>query len=214
TFMEIIDNIRAFKLPFNRIPFVPRNCTNREFMFDKEILKEKLHPALRKYYHGYVSYVPFFLTREKYEQITGVKTSGDQFPVNPSVGCWCGSFYSITPEGEVAPCPLLGDNVTGGNVKETDLHDILYKSEVFTKVIQRDRFEGKCGTCEFVFACGGCRAYTYYLTGNLYGSDPTCFIDDLSEEELEVAKMEIAKNFRNYTRMAKYGGQYFKPDNM
>lgn len=208
TFGETLDNIRKLNLPLNRIPFVPRNINKKELMFDKKAMKEKLHPAFRKHYQGYVSYVPFLLSPEFYESVSGQKLTTDKVPTNPSVGCWCGSFYSINPVGDVAPCPLLGDNLSGGNVLKTNLEDILYKSDLFKRIVERDKFEGKCGKCKYNYICGGCRAYTYYLTGNVYGSDPTCFIDDLSEDELKELELETAKNFKNYVRMASFGGLY------
>ena len=209
TFASTIKNIREFKLPHNRIPFVPRNCQEAyDLMFDKDTMKNKLHPVLRKYYHGYVSYVPFFLSKEKYENISGQVLQENKVPTNPSIGCWVGSFYAINPVGDVAPCPLLADNVSGGNVREQKLFDILYKSELFTKIIDRNKFKGKCGNCKYTYTCGGCRAYTYYLTGDIYGSDPTCFIDDLEENEISEIEKQTEKNFKNYLRMAKFGGLY------
>ena len=181
-------------------------------MFDKKILKEKLHPVLLEYYHGYISYVPFFLDPDYYKKVSGKKANKESIAVNPSVGCWCGSFYSINPVGDVAPCPLLGDNVSGGNVLKKDIHEILFKSELFTKIIDRSNFKGKCGTCKYNQVCGGCRAITYYLTGDLYQSDPTCFIDDLSEKELQDIEKKTTKNFRNYLRLASFGGHYEYPD--
>lgn len=208
TFESTLENIRNLNLPLNRIPFVPRNSDKNDLMFDKNIMKEKLHPALRRHYHSYVSYVPFFLSPDVYESISGQDLKTDKIPTNPSVGCWCGTFYSITPIGEVTPCPLLGDNISGGNVLIENLEDILYKSTLFKRIIQRDKFEGKCGNCKYNFICGGCRAYTYYLTGNLFGSDPTCFIDELNESELKELEDETAKNFKNYVRMASFGGLF------
>ncbi|MBI4645183.1 MAG: radical SAM protein [Bacteroidia bacterium] len=210
SFADTLYNINLLKLPHNRIPFVPRNADNRSFMFDKAILKEKLHPVLRKYYHGYVSFVPFFLSSGFYEKFSGQNEHTNIVPTNPSIGCWCGSFYAVNPSGEVSPCPLLSDHISGGNIINTDLFDILYKSEVFVNIVQRKKFEGRCGSCRYRFTCGGCRAMTYYYTGNLYGSDPTCFIDELSEEELAGIEKEICKNFKNYLRMAKFGGIYTK----
>lgn len=37
-----------------------------------------------------------------------------------------------------------------------------------------DRFNGKCGMCEFRSICGGSRARAYALTGDELGSDPDC----------------------------------------
>ena len=37
-----------------------------------------------------------------------------------------------------------------------------------------ERLEGKCGACEFVRVCGGCRARAYSLTGNYMAEEPFC----------------------------------------
>ena len=203
-----LEKIWELGSPHNRIPFAPRHSDAKQLMFDKETMQKKIHPVLRKYYKGYVSFVPFFLSPELYKKYSGQNENNCKVPTNPSVGCWCGSFYSINPEGDVAPCPLLGDHFSGGNVKTEKLEDILYKSELFQKIVDRKNFGGKCGKCKFRFTCGGCRTMTYYHTGNLYGEDPTCFIDNLSEDELKEIEQEIAKNFKNYLRLANFGGLY------
>jgi len=207
SFSETIKKISDLGLPYNRIPYTPRNCANNDWMFSKESMKNYLHPVLCSNYKGYVSYVPFFLTENDYKKHAMPQNEKVPVPVNPSVGCWVGSFYAINPEGEVSPCPLISDHLSGGNVLKEELHDILFKSELFTKIISRDKFDGKCGKCKFKFTCGGCRTYTYFLTGNVYGSDPTCFIDDLSEDELAGLEKLTAKNFKNYCRMVHFGRQ-------
>ena len=37
-----------------------------------------------------------------------------------------------------------------------------------------DNLEGKCGRCEFRWACGGSRARAFGMLGNAMGSDPLC----------------------------------------
>ena len=208
-----LSKIRELKLPNNRIPFSPRHSDSKNLMFDKESMHHKIHPELRKYHQGYVSFVPFFVSPELYEKYSGQNETEWKVPTNPSIGCWCGSFYSVNPEGDVAPCPLLGDHFSGGNVKNSELKDILYKSELFQKIVSRKDFGGKCGKCRFRFTCGGCRTMTYYHTGDLYGEDPTCFIEDLSEKELFDIELEMANNFRNYVRLSKFGGLSSKEEN-
>jgi AdoMet-dependent heme synthase len=205
---DTLAKIRELKLPSNRIPFAPRHSDAKNLMFDKETMQNKIHPELRKYHQGYVSFVPFFISPELYEKYSGQNEKTHKVPTNPSVGCWCGSFYSVNPEGEVTPCPLLGDHFSGGNVKTEELEDILYKSELFQKIVSRNDFGGKCGKCRFRFTCGGCRTMTYYHTGDLFGEDPTCFIDNLSDDELKEIEMEMAKNFKNYIRLCNFGGLY------
>lgn len=208
-FAETVDIIEKLKLPFNRIPFVPRSCSDcKNLMFDKETLKNYLHPALIKYFNGQVSYTPYFLDQKLYEKLSGQDLEKDQIPLNPPVGCWVGAYYAINPEGDVSPCPMFLDHVTAGNVLETPLYDILYKSELFNKITDRRNLEGKCGKCKFTYTCGGCRVMAYYYTGNPLAEDPTCFIEDLSPDELNSIEKKIGLNFKNYLRMAKFGNIY------
>lgn len=204
SFSNTVEKIRELKLPFNRIPFTPRHSQAKHLMFDKKILKEFIHPSLRKDFHGYVSYIPFFLPPDVYSKETGQDLSEKSVPTNPSIGCWCGSFYSITPQGDVTPCPLLGDHISGGNVKIEDLGNILYGSELFKRIVSRSSFGGKCGKCKYNLTCGGCRTMAYFQNGDLFGEDPTCFIEDLSVSELKEIENETIKNFRNYYRMTKF----------
>lgn len=209
-----LKNIRDLKLPFNRIPYVPRNCDNFSGMMDKELMKNYFSPAISSDYHGYVSYTPFFLSPEYYKEISGQNEENNKIPTNPSIGCWCGSFYSINPEGEVSPCALLSDHCSGGNVLTCDLENILKESELFRRIIDRKTFKGKCGVCRFRFTCGGCRALAYYQNGDVYGEDPTCFISDMEDSELKDISELTAKNFKNFLRMAQMGKSYFPPDNV
>lgn len=210
-FEETINKIQELKLPFNRIPFVPRNCNMQNLMVSKDSLKNWFHPELIKNFNGQVSYTPYFLPKEIYEQISGQNLNIDQIPINPNIGCWVGAYYAINPEGDVSPCPMFLDHVTAGNVLKTPLYDILYRSEMFNKITDRKNLEGKCGNCKFTYTCGGCRVLSYYYTGNVYAEDPTCFIDDLSEIELKNLESQTVKSFKNYVRMAKFGNLYQYP---
>lgn len=212
TFQQTVERIRKLHLPFNRIPFVPRNCAAHELMFDKETLKNYFHPVLRKHFNGQVSYTPYMLPPEVYEKASGQNLKQDQIPLNPSVGCWVGAYYAINPEGDVSPCPMFLDHVTAGNVLETPLEEILYQSELFTKITQRDKLEGKCGNCKYTQTCGGCRVMAYYKTGNVFAEDPTCFLQDLNPQEIAEIEKEISDSFKNYLRMAKFGNLYNSPE--
>lgn len=210
SFKDTISQIDKLKLPYNRIPFTPRNATCNELMFDKQLMKEKIHPVLLKYYRGYVSYVPFFLNEDDYFKHTNQNHEISKVPTAPSVGCWVGSFYGINPEGEVAPCPLLLDHVSGGNVYKENLQDILYESDLFKNIVDRTKLKGKCGACKYNFTCGGCRVMAYYQSGDVMAEDPTCFIDELSDAEINKLEKETYKSFRNYNRMTNFGGVFKK----
>jgi AdoMet-dependent heme synthase len=212
SFADTLSYIDSLKIPYNRIPFTPRNIDCKNLMFDKEVMKNSIHPALLKYFRGYVSYVPFFLNESAYYERTGQDHNSSLVPTNPSIGCWVGSFYGISPEGEVAPCPLLLDHVSGGNVLKQDLKEILFESDIFTKVLNRKEIKGKCGKCKFNFTCGGCRVMAYYQSGDIMAEDPTCFKHELSAEELQEMEEKTLKNFKNYQRMTSFGGVFKKEE--
>ncbi len=205
-----LKNIRELHLPFNRIPFVPRSCNAHHLMFTKESLRRYFHPELVKYFNGQVSYTPYMLPTEVYEKVSGQSLKEEQIPVNPSVGCWVGAYYAINPEGEVSPCPMFLDHVSGGNVYKTSLRKILFESELFNKISDRNNLEGACGHCKYTHTCGGCRVMSYYYTGNVFAEDPTCFLKDLNENEIKAIEEETIKSFMNYKRMAFYG-KIFSP---
>lgn len=210
TFSETVKNLSKYSLPFNRIPFVPRSCNREDLMFDKASLRDYFHPILHKCWNIQGSYIPYFLPQAEYEEASGQDLNKEKIPLNPSVGCWVGAYYAINPEGEVSPCPMFLDHVTGGNVLDTPLKDILFKSDLFTKIVQRDKLKGKCGKCRYKYTCSGCRVMAYYLTGDVYAEDPTCFIDELSEEQIHKIEQATVNSFKNYVRMAKFGNIFSK----
>lgn len=212
SFMETVNKIRDLGLPFNRIPFVVRNCLNKELMYDAESMKRYFHPPLRNCFNGGVSYTPFFLSPEEYTRASGQTEKYDRIPTNPSIGCWCGSFYAINPEGDVSICPLLLDHVSGGNIIKDNLEDILTESAVFKRVLKRETLGGDCGKCQYRFTCGGCRAMAYYKTNDLFGEDPTCFLKNATDKEQSDMETETLKSFQNYVRMASVGASYTIPD--
>jgi radical SAM protein with 4Fe4S-binding SPASM domain len=66
------------------------------------------------------------------------------------------------------PFPLLG------NVKQDRLGE-LYRNAPFLKDLREsDRLKGKCGRCEFRWACGGSRARAYQMLGDPFESEPLC----------------------------------------
>ncbi len=204
SFADTIENIEKLHLPFNRIPLVPRATACSDMLFDKELMRDKINPVLRKYFKGYVSYVPFFLPPDVYMEVVGKDDVLETIPTFPSIGCWIGSFYAINAEGDVAPCPLLLDNVSAGNVYKESLDEILFQSELFKGLLNRDKLKGKCGKCKYKYTCGGCRSMAFYKTGDIYAEDPDCFIDELDESEILKYEEETKTNFKKYCRMVKF----------
>jgi heme b synthase len=88
-------------------------------------------------------------------------------------GCLAGTGVCfISHRGDVQPCGYLP--LVAGNVRNTHFREIWEKSELFNGLRDFSRLTGKCGECEYVAFCGGCRARAYYETGSPYDEEPYC----------------------------------------
>jgi len=88
-------------------------------------------------------------------------------------GCLGGTgFCFVSHRGVVQPCGFLDINC--GNVTQTSFADIWKHSDVFLSLRNSKELKGKCGKCEFVKACGGCRARAYEATGDFLTEEPLC----------------------------------------
>ncbi|MDR3556072.1 MAG: heme b synthase [Syntrophobacteraceae bacterium] len=91
-------------------------------------------------------------------------------------GCLGGTgFVFISHLGQVQPCGYL--ELDCGNVREKSFRDIWLDSPVFQNLRDLKRYEGKCGKCEFIRVCGGCRARAHELSGNYMAEEPLCLYE-------------------------------------
>ena len=80
-------------------------------------------------------------------------------------GCIAGLYYCrIYPTGDVTPCPYMPIKL--GNIRDKSFKEIWFNSQVFKDLRDPEKLKGKCGICEYKYACGGCRARAYGLTSN------------------------------------------------
>ena len=88
-------------------------------------------------------------------------------------GCLGGiSFCFISHDGIVQPCGYLELNC--GDLKSASFGEIWQASEIFTKLRDFSSYGGKCGRCEYLKFCGGCRARAYESTGDFMAEEPLC----------------------------------------
>jgi heme b synthase len=91
-------------------------------------------------------------------------------------GCLGGiTFCFISHVGQVQPCGYL--ELDCGNVKKKSFAAIWEKSEVFRNLRDYSKYGGKCGRCEFIKVCGGCRARAYEATGDYLAEEPLCLYE-------------------------------------
>lgn len=88
-------------------------------------------------------------------------------------GCLGGTAFAfISHVGQVQPCGYL--ELDCGNVREKSFREIWETSSIFLNLRDFGKYEGKCGKCEYIRVCGGCRARAYESTGNYLAPEPLC----------------------------------------
>jgi len=118
------------------------------------------------------SYYRVVLQKAK-EQGDDFKRRTLQFSTGGSKGCLAGQLISlIDVDGNVLPCSYFP--MAAGNIREQSFKDIWEKSSLFNELRDFKSYKGKCGVCEYVNVCGGCRARAYAMTGDYMEAEPFC----------------------------------------
>jgi radical SAM protein with 4Fe4S-binding SPASM domain len=100
-----------------------------------------------------------------------------------------GGFVFVSHRGVLQPCGFLDISCGDLRREDFDFGKIYLESEVFRKLREPDRYEGKCSVCEFRMVCGGCRARAYVASGHVLAADPTCsHVPYISENGDEIRK--------------------------
>ncbi len=88
-------------------------------------------------------------------------------------GCGAGRIYcAIEPDGAVQPCVFMPIKV--GSILEDEFEDLWLNNKVLNDLRDRSKLKGSCGTCEFKYVCGGCRARAYAYFNDYLAPDPGC----------------------------------------
>lgn len=112
------------------------------------------------------------LQRAKEEGST-VKRRTLKFSTGGSKGCLAGQLIClIDVDGNVLPCSYFP--LPAGNIREKSFKEIWENSKLFQDLRDFKKYKGRCGACEFVNVCGGCRARAYAVTGDYLDEEPFC----------------------------------------
>ncbi|MEM2942731.1 MAG: SPASM domain-containing protein [Candidatus Bathyarchaeia archaeon] len=96
-------------------------------------------------------------------------------------GCGAGRLYcALQPNGDVSPCVFM-PGLTVGNLKEDSFKNIWHSDTVLASLRDRSRLHGSCGSCEYRFVCGGCRARAFAYFNDVLASDPGCIHNSSSQ---------------------------------
>ena len=96
-----------------------------------------------------------------------------KFSTGGSKGCLAGQLIClIDVDGNVLPCSYF--NLPAGNVREKSFKEIWEGSKLFKDLRDFKKYKGRCGSCEYVNVCGGCRARAYSVYGDYLEEEPFC----------------------------------------
>ncbi|NCO50920.1 MAG: radical SAM protein [Deltaproteobacteria bacterium] len=95
--------------------------------------------------------------------------------------------------GNLKPCSYFHSSV--GNVKQIPFKELWYNSKTFNDLRDFKSYKGKCGECEFINICGGCRARADAVYGDYMAEEPFCnYIPGRTRERLtQEAEKNAAK---------------------
>lgn len=89
-------------------------------------------------------------------------------------GCLAGQVIAfIDRNGEVMPCSYFPHSA--GNVRREPFREIWERSPLFLSLRDTRTYKGKCGSCEYLDVCGGCRARAAAVhSGDWLAEEPLC----------------------------------------
>lgn len=117
-------------------------------------------------------YYRIVLQRSKEEGISFERRTL-KFSTGGAKGCIAGQLIALIDiDGNVLPCSYFPK--PAGNIKGRSFKDTWEDSELFKELRNFKGYKGKCGSCEYVNVCGGCRARAYSVHGDHLEEEPFC----------------------------------------
>lgn len=97
-----------------------------------------------------------------------------EVPLESLQGCGAGrQFVCIQPNGDISPCMFIKSWIEG-NIREEPFWDIWERFATYPCFTDRDALEDNCGSCQFRYLCGGCRARAINYIGEPMAADSGC----------------------------------------
>jgi radical SAM protein with 4Fe4S-binding SPASM domain len=97
-------------------------------------------------------------------------------PDDPTIGAMCSigtNALTVMHDGTILPCRRLPIPI--GNIRNDSLFKIWYDNSLLWEIRNPLNLKGKCGSCDLVPICRGCRAVAYAHSGDYLGEDPQCW---------------------------------------
>ncbi len=95
------------------------------------------------------------------------------FSTGGGKGCLAGqSICLIDAYGNLKPCSYFP--TIAGNVKQHAFKDLWFNAPLLNELRDFSLYRGKCGVCEYLQVCGGCRARADAVHGDYLAEEPFC----------------------------------------
>jgi radical SAM protein with 4Fe4S-binding SPASM domain len=96
------------------------------------------------------------------------------FATGVAKGCLAGQHIAFIDRfGDVRPCSYFSE--AAGNLREQSFQEIWENSPLLKDLRDFGKYTGKCGGCEYLRVCGGCRARAAALSqGDYLAEEPFC----------------------------------------
>lgn len=112
-----------------------------------------------------------------------------KFSTGGAKGCIAGQLIClIDVDGNVLPCSYFPKSA--GNIRERSFKDIWENSDLFKELRDFKRYKGRCGSCEYINVCGGCRARAYSVYGDYLEEEPFCSYVPVKMRKTRIVKQE------------------------
>jgi radical SAM protein with 4Fe4S-binding SPASM domain len=103
-----------------------------------------------------------------------IKDRKNVMPIEAIQGCGAGrQFCCIQPNGDITPCMFIPDWVEG-NIRNESFQTIWTRFADYPCFMDRDALNENCGTCQFRYLCGGCRARAINYIQDPMATDTGC----------------------------------------
>jgi radical SAM protein with 4Fe4S-binding SPASM domain len=92
-------------------------------------------------------------------------------------GCGAGRFYvALEPNGDIYPCVFFPheESMKVGNLFKDNFEEVWRNSKLFWEIRDKDKLKENCGSCQYRYTCGGCRARAYNYFKDVLAPDPGC----------------------------------------
>jgi len=90
-----------------------------------------------------------------------------------SRGCMAGiTFCFISSTGLLKPCGYIEKTV--GDLRREGFKRLWEESLLLNNLRTLSLYKGKCGICDYLEVCGGCRARAFQYNGDYLGEEPFC----------------------------------------